>query len=106
MAPLAFADDEPQIAGGIVHDAMESLPLAMAEFSPDGAWKEGPGYWNYATSYNVVFLAGLETALGTDFGLSKMAGFSETGFFPLYLSGPIGRPFNFADGRENALHAP
>ena len=81
MGALALADVEPQIAGEILHDALESLPLAMAEFSPDGAWKEGPGYWNYATSYNVVFLAGLETALGTDFGLSKMAGFSETGFF-------------------------
>jgi len=35
-----------------------------------------------------------------------MAGFSETGFFPIYLSGPIGRTFNFADGHESALHAP
>ena len=61
-----------ELAGEILHDALESIQLAMAEFAPDGAWKEGPGYWNYATSYNVVFLAGLQTALGTDFGLSQI----------------------------------
>ena len=106
MGALAIAEAEPQLAGEILHDVLESLPLAMGEFAPDGAWKEGPGYWNYATSYNVTILAGLQTALGTDFGLSKMAGFSETGFFPIYLSGPLGRTFNFADGHESALHAP
>ena len=58
------------------------LPLAMAEFAPDGAWEEGPGYWNYATVYNVVFLAGLQTALGTDFGLSDIEGFSAGGPVP------------------------
>src|SRR5437773_1465814 len=106
MAPLAFADDEPQIAGGIVHDAMEPLTLAVAEFSPDGAWKEGPGYWNYATSYNVVFLAGLQTALGTDFGLSQMPAFNATGLFPIYLTGPLGRTFNYADGGDRTIRAP
>jgi hypothetical protein len=106
MGALALADVEPQLAGEILHDVLESLPLAMAEFAPDGAWKEGPGYWNYATFYNVVFLAALQTALGKDYGLSDMAGFSETGFFPIYLTGPLGRTFNYADGHESALHAP
>ena len=64
MGALALADVEPQLAGEILHDALESIQLAMAEFAPDGAWKEGPGYWNYATSYNVVFLAGLQTRPG------------------------------------------
>ena len=35
----------------------------QVEYGPDGAWAEGPGYWRYATQYNVVFLAALETAL-------------------------------------------
>ena len=78
----------------------------MAEFAPDGAWKEGPGYWNYATSYNVVFLAGLQTALGTDFGLSQIGAFEKTGLFPIYLTGPLGRTFNYADGGDHAIFAP
>jgi len=106
MGALALADVEPELAGEILHDALESLPLAMAEFAPDGAWAEGPGYWNYATAYNVVFLAGLQTALGTDFGLSQMPGFAETGLFPMYLTGPFGRTFNYADGGDRSIRAP
>ena len=101
MGALALADVEPQLAGEILHDALESIQLAMAEFAPDGAWKEGPGYWNYATSYNVVFLAGLQTALGTDFGLSQIGAFKETGLFPIFLTGPLGRTFNYADGGDS-----
>ena len=106
MGALALADVEPQLAGEILHDALESIQLAMAEFAPDGAWKEGPGYWNYATSYNVVFLAGLKTALGTDFGLSQIGAFKETGLFPIFLTGPLGRTFNYADGGDSAIFAP
>jgi hypothetical protein len=106
MGALALADVEPQICGEILHDALESIQLPMAEFAPDGAWKEGPGYWNYATSYNVTFLAALESALGSDFGLSKMSGFRETGLFPIYLTGPIGRTFNYADGGDRTVRAP
>ena len=106
MGALALAEVEPQIAGEILHDAMESIQIAMAEFAPDGAWKEGPGYWNYATLYNVVFLAGLQTALGTDFGLSGMGAFNQTGLFPIYLTGPLGRTFNYADGGDHAIYAP
>jgi hypothetical protein len=106
MGALALAEVEPQLAGEILHDALESIQLAMAEFAPDGAWKEGPGYWNYATSYNVVFLAGLQTALGTDFGLSQIGAFKETGLFPVFLTGPLGRTFNYADGGDSAIFAP
>ena len=105
MGALALADVEPDLAGEILHDALQSIQLAMAEFAPDGAWKEGPGYWNYATFYNVVFLAGLQTALGTDFGLSQMNAFEQTGLFPIYLTGPLGRTFNYADGGDHAIFA-
>ena len=106
MGGLALADVEPQLAGEIMHDALESIQLAMAEFAPDGAWKEGPGYWDYATFYNVVFLAGLQTALGDDFGLSQIEAFQDTGLFPLYVTGPLGRTFNYADGGDHAIFAP
>jgi hypothetical protein len=106
MGALALGDVEPEISGEILHAALESIQLAMAEFAPDGAWKEGPGYWNYATSYNVSFLAALDSALGTDFGLSKMTGFRETGLFPIYLTGPLGRTFNYADGGDRTIRAP
>ena len=106
MGALALADEAPVLAGELLHDACSSIQLPMAEFAPDGAWAEGPGYWNYATTYNVVFLAALETALGSDYGLSKLPGFAEAGTFPLYLTGPLNRTFNYADGGDGAIRAP
>jgi hypothetical protein len=106
LGALALAEEEPGLAGEILEAALKSLQLAMAEFAPDGAWKEGPGYWDYATSYNVILLAGLQTALGTDFGLSAINGFGATGLFPIYLTGPLGRTFNYADGGDQAIRAP
>ncbi len=100
VGALALADEEPALAGQILHHALASLPLAMASYAPDGAWAEGPGYWAYATTYNVLMLAALESALGTDFGLSNMAGFPQTGWFPIYITGPTGRAFNFEDSGE------
>lgn len=105
LGALALADERPELAGEILHAGLQSLQLPMREFAPDGAWNEGPGYWNYATAYNVNFLAGLETALGTDFGLSAMPAFADTGLFPIYLTGPLGRTFNYADGSDGTIRA-
>lgn len=106
MGALALAEEEPQLAGEFLHHALESLKLPMAQFAPDGAWDEGPGYWNYATSYNCIFLAALDSALGTDYGLSQFPGFADTGLFPISLTGPLGRTFNYADGGEATIRAP
>jgi len=94
---LAIADTDPEIAGRIVSAAVESLPRALASYAPDGAWMEGPGYWSYATHYTAYGLAALESALGTDFGLSESEGLSVTGHFPIYGTGPTGRPLSYAD---------
>jgi hypothetical protein len=106
MGALALGDEIPEMAGSLLQASMQSIQLAMAEFAPDGAWSEGPGYWNYATSYNVVFLAALQTALGTDFKLSQILGFAETGLFPMFCTSPIGRTFNYADGGDGRIRAP
>lgn len=104
MGALAVAEDEPALAGEILQSAIESLPLAMKHYAPDGAWAEGPGYWNYATTYTVYFLASLETATGSEWGLDTIPGFSLAGDFPLYMNGPSGHSFNFADAGDGPAH--
>jgi len=106
LGALAVADEEPELAAYIVREACLSVQIAMRQFAPDGACVEGPGYWNYATRYNVLMLAGLDTALGTDFGLSGFEGFSVTGDFPIYCLGPTRRTFNFADAGDRQREAP
>jgi hypothetical protein len=105
IGALAIADEEPALASRILKEILQRLPIAMKHFAPDGAWNEGPGYWSYATRYNVAVIAALKSALGTDFGLSSMEGFSKTGLFPVYNSSPINKSFNYADGGEGSTAA-
>lgn len=106
VGALALADEEPALAGELLSAGLNSIQLPMREFAPDGAWAEGPGYWNYATAYNVALLAALESALGTDFGLGQIPGFAECGTFPIYATGPLGRTFNYADAGDGTIRAP
>lgn len=102
IGALAIADEEPELCGKILSAAVRSIPRAMRSFAPEGAWGEGPGYWNYASRYAVYFFAALDSALGTDFGLSDMTGFPDAGLFRIYFSGPIGKTFNYADAGEGS----
>ncbi len=100
VGALAIAESNPEYANYIVPKAVASLPLALLNYGPDGAWMEGPAYWNYATMYTAYGLGALNTALGTDFGLSDINGMAETGNFMIYSEGPSGYMFNFADSGE------
>ena len=97
LGALAIADEEPAVARSIVREALTSLPYALVEYGPDGAWGEGPGYWSFATEFTVYALAALDSALGQDFGLGAIPGISLTGDFPPAFTGPSGMPFNYAD---------
>jgi hypothetical protein len=97
IGALAIADEEPELAADIIRRAVAGLPLALHEYAPDGGWAEGPGYWHYATRYTCYVLAAMDTALGSDFGLSDSPGFSRAGDFRLYFVGPTGETFNYAD---------
>ena len=106
IGALAVADEEPDKSRVLLRDALDSLPHAFAAYAPDGGWAEGPGYWHYGTSYAVYFLAALESALGTDFGLANTRGFDHAGHFRIYFSGPSGKSFNFADSHDRVEPAP
>jgi hypothetical protein len=95
---LAVAEHDPDLAARTVHNALHNVTRSMAAFAPKGSYPEGPGYWSYGTSYNVILIAVLESALGTDFGLTKAPGFDMTGQYLGLVTGPCGATFNYADG--------
>ena len=94
---LAVADIEPRLAARIVREAVCGVPYAMEHYAPDGAGTEGVIYWDYGSRYNIILMSSLETALGTDFGLSAIDGFGKSGYYPMYMSGASRIPFNFGD---------
>ena len=104
LASLAIADEEPQLAAEAIREAVSRVPAAMALYAPDGGYMEGPTYWSYGTSYNVLLLAALDSTLGSDFGLSEATGFDVTGGFPVHMTGPLDRTFNFADAPDRVIN--
>ena len=100
LGALAVFEACPELAAQVLQGALQSLPRALAKFAPDGGCYEGPLYWGYATFYHTLFLAGLETALGSGFGLAETPGYEATGYFPLYVTGPGDRTFNYADADD------
>lgn len=104
---LAIGDEAPEIAEEILTSGLDSIPLGIGPYAPDGGYPEGIGsYWAYGTRYLVAYLASLQTAIDTDFGLSDSAGLSETGYFPIYLTGPTGQNFNYYDAGTGAPYPP
>jgi len=102
VGSLAIAESDPQYAEQMVPSAVQSLPIALASYGPDGAWGEGPGYWSYATYYTAYGLAALQSALGNDFGLLQIKGLAGAGDFPIYTAGPTGYYLNMADVGEKS----
>jgi hypothetical protein len=100
VAAIAIADENPKFARELIADTRKSLPPAMSEYGPDGAWPEGPIYWDYATRYATYYLSALDSGLGTDFGASTYAGLAQTGMFRIQSTGPTKKTFNFGDAEE------
>jgi len=97
LGVLALLEEEPEMARTLIHRAVNGVQPTMAKYEPDGAYPEGPGYWVYGTTYNVILLAALESALGTDFGLSQAPGFARSAEYYLHVTGPTGLYFNYPD---------
>jgi Heparinase II/III-like protein len=106
IGALAVAEDEPARARTIVANSEGQMREIMKLFAPDGGFEEGPTYWSYATNYNTLYLAALDSALGHDFGLSQMPGFPETGAYRIQALGPTLEPANFGDAHDDLFRAP
>jgi hypothetical protein len=100
VGALAIAEEEPKLAAFILNKTATGVQTAMNEFQPDGGTREGPGYWSFAVQFNVMMIAALQSALGTDFGLAGFPGFDQTGRFRIHFVTPLKTVFSFGDGNS------
>ena len=100
---LAIMEDEKNECIPIIERALKSNLLPLKAYAPDGNYPEGPGYWNYGTSFQVMLIAGLESALGSDNGLSKSPGFMKTASYMQFSAGNSGSLFNYSDCGERQV---
>jgi hypothetical protein len=71
----------------LVSDA--GVAPCVAAYNKDSSWEEGPGYWAYASKYNVWMFAALQSALGdrSAAGLTALPGVAEAARFPFWSTG-------------------
>ncbi|MAX25823.1 MAG: hypothetical protein CMJ19_15090 [Phycisphaeraceae bacterium] len=100
-AAIVTADKDMKLAADVIGRALDHMPMALAEYMPDGVYPEGPMYWGYGTSFTLVAASILESAFGTDFGIESFPGFKASAMFKLLSSSPYtGKSFNFSDSGE------
>jgi hypothetical protein len=110
MAALAVAEvsdkDVPDKSAAILRGVLESVPHGLQSFTPEGAWPDGPANGEYAMRYACLLFASLDSAVGSDSGLSNARGFDRAGRFRVYTTGPANRTFNFAGAPDDPGAAP
>ncbi len=105
IACMVFKDYIPADAAQHLYMCYKNMPINFCGFTPDGVYAEGPGYWEYGTSYLVYFMKTSENFFGTNFGLSEYDGIEELGSYPVYVSGPTG-VFNYGDNKAMGIYSP
>ncbi len=102
---IAVWDEYRDDAVMILDKCFDSNYLTLTEgYSKEGAYAEGYGYWGYGSAFQILLIAALESAFGSDMGL--MDGhdrFFRSGTFMQMMNRPTGLCFDYADsGREAA----
>ena len=96
-AALAIAEDYPQ-AAAVLARFEGNTRAALACYAPHGAYPEGPAYWSFGTTYSVLFMDGLRTALGGYRTPTMDApGFLSSGEYMAHVVGPSGQWFCYSD---------
>lgn len=102
VAALAVYETYPELADEVIRKCMAANAKEVKNtYAPSGAFPEGPGYWDYGTTYEGILCMALETALGTDFEIPSVDGFQGAGDFYVFDRGNTGRRFNYSDSGES-----
>ena len=94
---LATMERSPEYCKALIAKCLESNPIAQECYEPDGGYPEGFGYWDYGTGFEVMLVAALQSALGTDAGIASQQSFLRSATFMTYMTTPSGKCYNYYD---------
>jgi Heparinase II/III-like protein len=93
----------------VINRILVSNPNSMNTYG-DGNYPEGPMYWNYGTTYEVIMLSALESIYGPNHeGINRLVnspGFLESVEYTRYVTGPTSKFFNYNDSTEKRFPLP
>lgn len=106
-ASIAVWEDNRDLSASLINRAIKNVVIPMNTYAPQGVYPEGEMYWEYGTNYNCILIAALEKAFGSDFGLSQVPGFLDTGSYYNNMFTPASHCFNYSDnGSTSASNMP
>jgi hypothetical protein len=96
-------------ASYIMNRILVKNPNSMNTYN-DGNYPEGPMYWSYGTTYEVVMLSALEGIYGQNHeGINRLIaspGFLESAEFMQYVTGPTSYYYNYSDSTAERIPLP
>lgn len=103
-----FDDMEYDRLAYILTCGFEDTYKAVRNFyaEDDGTYSEGVAYWSYATRFLSFYSMALQTATGSDFGLTDWDGVKRSPYFLFALSSPDFIGFNFGDAGAASVTSP
>jgi hypothetical protein len=106
----AVYDENPTYYQTLIDRAVTSVKIPMGVYKFNGSYPEGMGYWDYGTTFNILFIDLLQRMWGTDRELLAVEGFLKTGSLVTHMQGTATKqmsgatlksinplPFNYAD---------
>jgi oligo-alginate lyase len=106
LSAVALLDVAPELALSALEDARAGIPIGLqAGYPTDGAYSEGPGYWDYGTIYSILTAEALRTAQLPGAGITEHPGFLESGKYIALAYGNSGLMFNYGDNRQSTRNA-
>ena len=103
---VAIARRDPELARRVVDRAIANLHLSAAAYGPDGSYPEGPTYWGYGTTFHVLLIEALRTALGTTAALDAFPGFLASADYIQQVTTPTGRFYAYSDNTDQRQNNP
>ncbi len=97
-------DDMTDVCAGLIEMLLPRVELSVHHYAPDGSYSESPSYWEYSTRTFMLYLAALESAAGTSYGILDTVGLHESYYFVLNICDNNFYPWNFHDGSRSRIN--
>lgn len=107
-AAISIHDALPEKSEKVIKKNLKNIEKGLSQcYSQEGMYIEGYGYWSGSTMFQTFFICALESAFGTDFGLTKKyGGYLKSGEFACNMVGTSGYVYNFFDSSKSNPNHP
>ena len=102
MGAVTVMETDTELCSEVIQRALVSMENAMPSYAPDGGWYEGISYWEYTTTMLIMGINALDIACGTNYGITNVPGFLDTGYFLINSTGST-YSFEYHDAAVNSV---